>query len=193
MSSADGVPGPLATSVVLVGFMGAGKSTVGKALAVRCGVPFIDCDEVVEREHGPIDTIFLTRGEPAFRAVEREVVLRVLDEAETSPRVVALGGGAVTSDAVRLRLAGFAYVIWLDAPPDDLWRRAGGGATASRPLARDREAFARLLEQRRPLYAEVSRLTVSVCGDVADAIDDILQRTGLASTGPCAGREEGER
>jgi len=178
------------TSVVLVGFMGAGKSTAGRALAERCGVPFVDCDEVVEREHGSIDGIFAARGEQAFRATEEDVVLRALDEAEGSPRVVALGGGAVTSEAVRRRLTGFACVVWLEASLDELWRRAGGGENAARPLARDREQFARLLEQRRPLYAEVARVRVSAdaVGDVAEVVEEIVRRTG-----PCPDGIEGGR
>lgn len=190
MSSNDGAADPDATSVVLVGFMGAGKSTTGRALATRCGVRFVDSDEVVEGEQGPIDAFFAAHGEGAFRTVEEEVVLRVLDEAVQSPLVVALGGGAVTSEAVRRRLSGFARVVWLEAPLERLWRRAGGGGGASRPLARDRVAFARLLKQRRPLYAEVARVRVRVgdSGGVAAVVDEIVRRTGL-----CADRAGGGR
>jgi shikimate kinase len=178
----------VAGSVVLVGFMGAGKSTVGRALAAGCGLPFVDCDEVIEREHGPIDVFFAARGERAFRVVEEDVVLRVLGEAQTSAMVVALGGGAVTSESVRRRLERFAHVVWLEAPLDALWRRAGGGERAARPLARDRQEFGRLLEERRPLYAEASRVRVSVAsGDVPHVVEEIVLRTGL-----CAGRSGGD-
>ena len=181
MNGAAGREGE-AASLVLVGFMGAGKSTTGRALAARCGLPFVDCDEVIERERGPIDAIFAEAGERGFRELEREVVVRVLDEAARSPRVVALGGGAVTSDDVRRRLTGFAHVVWLDVSLEESWLRAGGDAT--RPLARDREAFARLFEQRRALYAEVATVRVaSGDGAVVEAVvDEVVRLAGARAT-----------
>ncbi len=121
-------------------------------------------------------------------------MLRVLDEAEASPRVVALGGGAVTSEAVRRRLAGFAHVVWLEAPLDDLWRRAAGGETASRPLARDREVFARLLEQRAAaLRGGVAPERVRLRRGGGRCRRDGATRSSCARTGLCADRAEGER
>jgi shikimate kinase len=180
MSPAGEPAEPNTTSVVLIGFMGAGKSTAGRALAARLGIPFVDCDEVIEREHGPISAIFAAEGERAFRDLEQLVVARVLDEARASPRVVALGGGSVTSEAVRRSLTGFADVVWLQAPLDDLWCRAGAGESASRPLARDKEAFARLLEQREALYAEVARIRVAchASRDIDAVVHEIVRRTG---------------
>ena len=187
MSGAAGRGGD-AASVVLVGFMGAGKSTAGRALAARCAVPFVDCDEVIEQEHGPIDAIFAEGGEQAFRSLEQEAVLRALDEALASARVVALGGGAVTSEAVRRRLAAFAHVVWLDVPLEDAWRRVGAGEEASRPLARDREAFAALFAQRRALYEEVAgvRVAAGEGSDVGAVVDEIVRVTGV---GVSAGAE----
>ena len=185
MNGAAGRGGDDATSVVLVGFMGAGKSTVGRALASRCGLPFVDCDAVIEREWGAIEAIFAREGEPAFRELEQEVVVRVLDEALSSPAVVALGGGAVASDAVRERLAAFAHVVWLDVPLEESWRRAGAGESAARPLARDREAFARLFGQRRPLYEEVASVRVAAGEDGAGTVvEEVLRLTGVR---PAAG------
>jgi len=190
MSRTDMPLEPDGVAVVLVGFMGAGKSTVGRALAVRCGVPFVDCDEVIEREHGPISAIFAAQGEAGFRALEEAVVLRVLAEAERSPCIVALGGGAVSGAAVRARLADLAQVVWLQAPVEDLWIRTGAGESDARPLARDRDAFARLLERREALYAEVARVCVAggASQDVDTVVDEIVRRTGLCARPGVAGR-----
>lgn len=176
--SADGTPCAAGTqaSVVLVGFMGVGKSRVGKAVARRRGVPFVDCDHVIEHEAGPIPGIFASAGEVGFRAIEQEVVLRVLAEAGEQPRVVALGGGAVLSGDVREALTRFAHVVWLTAPLEDVWRRVGSGARADRPLAGDEAAFRRLFEERVALYERVATCRVAN-GDgrnVADVVDDIV-------------------
>lgn len=171
-------------SVVLVGFMGAGKTTVGRALAERCGVSFVDCDAVVEREHGPIETLFATLGETGFRRLEEQAVACVLAEAEAAPLVVALGGGAVRSEATREELRRFAHVVWLEAPPDDLWRRVGAGESETRPLARNEQEFRRLFEERAILYAQVARLRVAsdASRDVATVVDEILERTGVSAS-----------
>lgn len=146
--------GPIAgrgrfASVALIGFMGAGKSDVGRLLARRLGVPFSDTDELVERRHGSIAAIFVTRGEAAFRELEREIVLAELARAAEAAAVVSLGGGAVTDGDVREALTRLAHVAWLDAPPRVLFARAGG---SERPLARDQASFVALYERRRPLY-----------------------------------------
>jgi shikimate kinase/3-dehydroquinate synthase len=138
---------------VLVGFMGAGKTTAARALADDA----VDVDAALESELGrPISEVFATGGEPAFRAAEERMTLELL--AGDGPPVLALGGGAVTSPAIRRALSDGAHeVVWVDVDPDTAWQRAAGSA---RPLARDRDAFGRLYAEREPLYAEVADVVV---------------------------------
>jgi shikimate kinase len=151
-------------SVVLVGFMGAGKTTVGRLVAQSLGLALVDTDALIEERFGPIADLFTTRGEAGFRDLEREVVLAELEVAKAEPRVLSLGGGAVTIDDVRLALGRLPHVVWLDAPLDVLFRRASADA-GTRPLARDEAAFETLYEQRVPLYREVATVVVRDSGD----------------------------
>ena len=96
MSGAPEDGTPRASAVALVGFMGAGKSVVGRLVAKRLKAPFIDTDALIEEREGPIAAIFAARGELGFRALERDVVVQVLESALREPCVVALGGGAVS-------------------------------------------------------------------------------------------------
>ena len=137
-------------TLVLVGFMGAGKSTGARALAAELGVDPLDSDHELERRLGePIESYFDREGEAAFRAREEEVVIELL---ERGPAVVALGGGAVRSERIRDAL-GAHLVVHLEVDPDDAWRRASG---KGRPLARDPERFRQLQEDRRGLYESVA-------------------------------------
>ena len=138
--------------VVLVGFMGAGKSTAARALAEALGVEAIDADVVLEEQLGmPIGRFFDERGESAFRAEEEPTLIRLLSE--PAPRVIALSGGGVTSDAVRRALGAGGPVVWLDVDADTAWSRVAG---SDRPLARDRDHFHALHAERRPLYEAVA-------------------------------------
>jgi shikimate kinase len=166
-------------TIALIGFMGAGKSRIGMALAHRLRVPFVDTDGVIAEQMGPIEQVFAEQGEAAFRAVERAVVARVLEKARDMGSVVALGGGAVTSAEVRKALAGIPHVVWLTAPVEVLFSRATEGG---RPLAADEGTFRRLLEQRESLYAEVASARVANAGErTADTVvDDILSVCGIS-------------
>jgi shikimate kinase/3-dehydroquinate synthase len=138
-------------AIVLVGFMGAGKTTAARAVAEALGVEAVDADELLEARLGmPIARFFDERGEAAFRSEEEALVVELL--ARESPGVVALGGGSVTSTAVREALEAHR-VLWLDVGVDQAWARAAG---QDRPLARDRERFAALHAERRPLYEAVA-------------------------------------
>jgi shikimate kinase/3-dehydroquinate synthase len=136
---------------VLVGFMGAGKSTGARSLAAELGVEPLDSDRELEQRLGePVESFFDREGEEAFREREEELVLELLvrDDAQ----VVALGGGAVGSERVREALTRHT-VVHLEVDPDEAWRRASG---KGRPLARDRGRFAQLHGDRAALYESVA-------------------------------------
>jgi shikimate kinase len=137
---------------VLIGLMGAGKTSVGRLLALKLGLPFHDSDEAVAQAAGlSVAELFARQGEPAFRALERSALARIL-AGERS--VVATGGGAVTEAETREVLRGPAFTIWLDASPATLASRLAD--SDDRPLLAGGDAEAvldRLAEQRRPFYA----------------------------------------
>ncbi|HXC55803.1 MAG TPA: shikimate kinase [Rhizomicrobium sp.] len=142
----------LTRTVALVGMMGAGKSSIGRRLATRLGVPFKDADSEIEAAAGcTIAEIFERYGEPAFRAGERKVIARLLAE---PPHVMATGGGAFMDAATRETLKREAVTVWLKAPVEVLLARTQRRDT--RPLLRDgdpRETLERLLAERAPVYA----------------------------------------
>ena len=145
--------------LVMVGFMGAGKSSAARAAAAELGVPALDSDRELERELGePIESFFDREGEAAFRAREQELVLRLLAGADGA--VVALGGGAVGSDAVQRALER-QVVVHLDVEPDEAWRRSSG---KGRPLARDRGRFDELHASRRATYESVADASLPPAG-----------------------------
>lgn len=181
-------------AVVIVGFMAAGKSAVGRALADRLGLPFLDTDEVIAATVAPIARIFEEHGEEAFREVEAETVLRELEALRAAPQVLALGGGAVLADEVRAALKRQARVVWLTAPAGELWRRATTDPGASRPLARDEAAFRSLLASREPLYREVATITVDTRGRAPEEVAEGLcaSLSGVSAEATDAGVEPAE-
>lgn len=154
---------------VLVGPPGAGKSTVGAALAARLGVSFHDTDTAVEaRAQRSIADIFVEDGEAVFRALERTEVARALSE---EAGVVALGGGAVMDPATREALAGHA-VVFLDVSIADASKRIG--FDRSRPLlaVNPRASWVAMMKDRRPVYEEVAAVRVDTAGRTPDDIAD---------------------
>jgi 3-dehydroquinate synthase len=133
--------------VVLTGYMGAGKSTVGKALAARLGWRFVDTDVLVTEMAGRTPAELMGEGESHFRLWERQAIATLVGQQEL---VVATGGGAVTDDDSRAFLAAMGSIVLLDAPLEVLWERVGGDA--ERPFARDRELFAARHAVRRLMY-----------------------------------------
>jgi shikimate kinase/3-dehydroquinate synthase len=155
--------------LALVGFMGAGKSTLGPSLAARLGRRFVSLDDEIESATAArIPEIFAERGEAAFRALESKAAGDVLDRAE--PLVVELGGGALGSEETRRALAERAFVALLDVDPDVAWRRV---ADSGRPLAVDADRFRALYAEREPVYAEAAD------GRATDADGVILAAAGV--------------
>jgi shikimate kinase len=161
---ASGKAGPrLDRAVVLVGLMGAGKSTVGRRLAKALGAPFTDADAEIEKAAGlSIADIFSSLGEAEFRAGERRVIARLLDGA---PRVLATGGGAFMDPETRALIRDRAVSIWLKADIDVLMKRVMRRDT--RPLLRTedpRAVMEKLMAARHPVYAEADIVVDSADG-----------------------------
>lgn len=149
---------PLKRTIALVGLMGAGKSSVGRRLALELGVPFKDADdEIVIAAGRPIADIFEERGEDEFRAGERRVIARLLDE---PPHILATGGGAFMNPLTRIVLRQRATTVWLRADLETLVKRVS--RRDDRPLLRNvdrRAVMAGLMDKRYPTYSEAD-LTV---------------------------------
>lgn len=142
----------MAGALVFVGFMGAGKSTAARSASDALGKPLVDVDAEIEARSGlSIPELFAQQGEPAFRELEERTVLEVLDRVAAGTPV-ALGGGALGSAKVREALADHT-VCWLEIDEATAWRRA---KRSDRPLARDKEGFARLYAERLPAYEAVA-------------------------------------
>ena len=174
----------LKRTVALVGMMGAGKSSVGRRLAAKLGVPFRDADIEIETAAGcTVAEIFERYGEPAFRDGERRVIARLLGEA---PHVMATGGGAFVDPTTRERIKAGAFSIWLRAPVSLLVARVGRRET--RPLLRDGDPYeilSGLLAQREPFYAQADLILDCEDGPHAAAVDRIvaaLEERGLLET-----------
>ena len=193
MSGAPEDGAPRASAVALVGFMAAGKGAVGRLTAKRLKVPFVDTDALIEEREGPITEIFAARGEQVFRGIERDVVVEVLETALREPCVVALGGGAVLSGDVREALGRLPHVAWLTAPADVLWARAA--APGGRPLAKEEQAFGRLLEERNDLYRRVASAEVLNDGSraLAAVADEIVALAADGGLHPAPGHVEDRR
>ncbi|HEY6030884.1 MAG TPA: bifunctional shikimate kinase/3-dehydroquinate synthase [Gaiellaceae bacterium] len=142
-------PHALGRHLALIGFMGAGKSTLGAEVAARLDRELADADEVFERAHGPIHEYFEHHGEESFREREALGAAALLQASE--PQVIALGGGAVTTPAVRDLLREHAFTVFVDVDVEVAWARV---RDTNRPLARDEAAFRELYEARRWIYEE---------------------------------------
>ena len=159
----------MADRVILTGFMGSGKSAVGRILARESGMDFIDTDNLAEAKMGmSITEAFESKGEQFFRAAE-EAVIRESLEGPVSQRgtVIALGGGSITSAGVRQLLAAEPAVVMLDVDTATAFDRVHD---KSRPLARDRREFMSLFGERKTLYHAVAKLTIDTRGKSVDEI-----------------------
>lgn len=160
--------------VVLIGFMGAGKTSVGRELARMMNTSFLDLDDRVVAAAGrSIAEIFDLDGEGEFRRLESEQLRGLLEDAEALPGVLALGGGAFvqTANEQVLRAAG-ATIVFLDASLEELERRCRG--EASRPLAFDPNLFRELYRNRRPAYLRADHVVVTDGRSVEQIARDVM-------------------
>lgn len=182
----EGAPKPgkrrLARSLVLVGLMGAGKTSVGKRLAARLGVGFRDSDDEIElAANSTVAEIFENHGEQYFREGERRVIARLIDE---EPRVIATGGGAFINDETRGLINDRAVSIWLRADLETLAERTS--RKSHRPLLAGgdpEKILAGLMDARYPIYAE-ARITVDSKGGephamMVERVLNTMQSAGL--------------
>jgi shikimate kinase len=174
-------------SIVLVGMMGAGKSSIGRRVALRLGIPFVDADAEIEKAAGmSISDIFAVRGEAEFRAGETRVIARLL---ESGPQVLATGGGAFVNPETRAAVAAKGISIWLKAEFDVLLKRIR--RRHDRPLLKTDDPGAtlrKLMQERDPIYA-LADLTVQSRDVLHDRIvDEIVSalagRLGVACARP---------
>ena len=176
---------PEGRSIVLVGLMGAGKSSIGRRLAQRLGLDFVDADHEIERAAGcTIEEIFARFGEPAFRDGERRVISRLLED--RAPIVLATGGGAYMDPETREAIRRFGISVWLRADLDVLLRRVG--RRSNRPLLKQgdpREVLARLMALRHPAYAEADLVVDSDDSPAETTVDRVLGalRAHIAASG----------
>jgi shikimate kinase len=171
--------------VILVGFMGAGKSSVGRALAEQLGWTFEDLDDRVERREGrKVPEIFRDSGEVGFRRAEHAALKELMQELQTAPkRIVALGGGAFAQkENARLVEAAGVPTIFLDAGVDELWRRCRQQAEQEgmeRPLRGSPERFGELYEARRRHYLKASFRQETGGKSVEEIATEVIEALGL--------------
>jgi shikimate kinase len=170
--------GRLPANIVLIGYRGAGKTTIGAMLAQSLGWRFVDTDDLVEAAAGlTIVEIFRQRGEQGFRTLEAEAVRQSVGRRQ---QVISAGGGAVHSEENRRLLRGAGLCVWLTAPADELCQRlmADPRTASTRPALTRAGGLAeiqRLLPIREPLYAATAHHTISTAGrSMADVIDEVL-------------------
>jgi shikimate kinase len=180
-------------SIVLVGMMGAGKSSIGRRLAQRLGIGFVDADAEIEAAAGmTIAEIFASYGEPDFRSGEARVIARLLDQGH---QVLATGGGAFMNPETRagIRLKGVS--VWLKAEFDVLMRRVKRRATADRPMLQGDPAqrIRHLMDERYPIYAEADVTVMSrevshelIVGEIVTELARVLGVTVPASVAEAA-------
>ncbi len=172
-------------SIVLIGFMGSGKSTVGRELHQRLGYPLVDMDQVIEqRARKSIAAIFADEGEQVFRDRETSL-LEELDDPTAPRRIISTGGGVIGREVNRALLRQLGYVVWLNAPMSVILDRTS--KNRERPLLHTDDPAAKiaaLMETRRPLYDEAAHLRVDTAGlDSKELATGILESARYFFTG----------
>jgi shikimate kinase len=172
-------------NIVLIGFMGSGKSTVGRELHQRLGYPLVDMDQAIEQRAGkPITAIFAEDGEEAFRDQET-LLLEELAASDSARRIISTGGGVIGRERNRVLLRRLGYVVWLHAPMAVILDRTG--KNRDRPLLQTDDPAARaeaLMAVRKPLYAGTAHLKVDTTGlDGGELATGILESARYFFTG----------
>jgi shikimate kinase len=169
-------------AVVLIGFMGAGKSSVGRALSAQLGWAFEDLDERIERsEKRKVAKIFGESGEAGFRKAEHAALKELLAEVQSGKeKIVALGGGAFAQERnARMLAAADAVTIFLDAEPDELWKRCQGQEEVERPLLGSLASFCELYGARRPHYLKARVRQETGGKTIAQIAAEVVEVLGL--------------
>lgn len=164
-------------NIVLVGFMGSGKSTIARVLHQRLGYPVVEMDQILEKRAGkPITRIFEEDGEEAFRDMEAGLLCE-LDDPSASKRIISTGGGIVVRPGNREVLPRLGYVVWLKVPAKTILSRTS--QTRHRPLLQTENpeaAVREMMEKREPFYEEVSNLALETTGlDSGEIASGILE------------------
>jgi shikimate kinase len=176
-------------AVFLVGYMGAGKTSVGRFLAQQLHWQFVDLDDKIEAKSGQrVADIFANEGESAFRRLETDALAEVVSELTTGqPSIVALGGGAFANDANASLLQHFgAPVVWLDAPVPELWERTQGGGLM-RPLRTNMDEFGKRYQDRVSTYSSCNFRVDTSGKSIADVAAEVAWLMTIGSACP---REE---
>lgn len=169
--------------VYLTGFMGAGKTSAGRLLAQRLGWEFIDLDAVIEQRTGKsVGQVFDALGEPTFRRHESDALVATV-EAQAASRVIALGGGVLTTESNRKLITESGLLVLLDAPVDVLLARCQeDSAGRARPLARDERAFHRLHQERQETY-RMAHLTIDTGQrSIVEVVEEIEKQLSLVDS-----------
>lgn len=173
--------------IALVGLRGAGKTTIGRALADRIGTSFVELDQAIEEAAGmSLSDIFGIHGEPYYRRLERETARRILDA--RGPLVLAASGGVVTDPETWGLLRERCLTVWLRATPDDHWNRVVAQGDR-RPMAGNPRAMAELralLESRGPLYEQADRIVDTSARGLDRAIDEVALLVAATAGGRAA-------
>ncbi|HVI06983.1 MAG TPA: shikimate kinase [Candidatus Binatia bacterium] len=181
------MPASPARALVLVGFMGAGKTTVGRALSKRLGWQFEDLDERIERrEQKSVAEIFQVQGEYGFRRAERAALMESLEELKSgTAKILALGGGAFVNEKNRALIEeSNVLTLFLDAGPEESWRRCAAQREkdgTERPLLKTGDTFRALYHLRRPHYLKAAYRQQTSRRSVDEIVEEIIQtaRTAL--------------
>lgn len=168
--------------IILVGLMGCGKTTVGKLISKRTGMPLLDMDALIEEQVGKtISEIFAEKGEAHFRALETALLRYLVEHPQTTPPVISTGGGVVLRAENRELLRRLGCVVWLNVSVRSLLHRTA--RSSNRPLLQNTDPAAtlrRLCEERSPLYMETAHITVHSSrlevGEVSRRVCDLAER-----------------
>lgn len=171
---------PPRPSIALLGLRGAGKTTIGRRVARRLGVPFVELDRKVEQAAGlALGEVFALHGEEYYRRLEREALTSLLETRQSM--VLASGGGLVAAPETFALLARRSTTVWLRATADDCWERVirQGDRRPMNQHPEARKALADLVARRNPLYAQAA-LTIDTSGrSIAEAVDSVVAAAGL--------------